>query len=137
MAMSGYDAATYGQRIAEVYDEWYPEVEPAALDTLEALGRGGPALGLGIGGGRVARPQVSRGEEDPVMFGVSLHDPLTQVVTSQHVLLTGDGPRLYPVKIRYAWPGELDLMARLAGLRLRERWGGWDRSSFTAASTRH
>ena len=68
---------------------------------------------------------------------VSLHDPVTQVVTSQHVLLTEAGPRLYPVKIRYAWPGELDLMARLAGLRLRERWGGWDRSPFTAASGKH
>jgi hypothetical protein len=47
------------------------------------------------------------------------------------------GIRLYPVEIRYAWPSELDLMARLAGMRLRERWGGWRHEPFTAASTRH
>jgi len=44
---------------------------------------------------------------------------------------------LYPVRLRYAWPSELNLMARLAGLRLRERWGGWRREPFTASSTRH
>ena len=34
-------------------------------------------------------------------------------------------------------PGELDLMARLAGMRLRERWGGWRREPFTSESTKH
>ena len=41
------------------------------------------------------------------------------------------------VPFRYAWPSELDLMARLAGMRLRERWSGWRREPFTSASTRH
>ena len=41
------------------------------------------------------------------------------------------------VKLRYAWPPELDLMARLAGLRLRERWGSWARATFTADSGKH
>jgi hypothetical protein len=45
--------------------------------------------------------------------------------------------RFYPVQIRYAWPSELDLMARLAGLRLRQCWGGWRRERFTASSTSH
>jgi len=44
---------------------------------------------------------------------------------------------MYPVALRYAWPSELDLMARLAGLRLRERWGGWQQDPFTKASTKH
>ena len=44
---------------------------------------------------------------------------------------------MYPVEIRYAWPSELDLMARLAGLRLRERWGGWGREAFDASSGAH
>jgi hypothetical protein len=44
---------------------------------------------------------------------------------------------MYPVRLRYVWPSELDLMARLAGLTLRDRWGGWDRQPFTAASTNH
>jgi hypothetical protein len=39
-----------------------------------------------------------------------------------------------PVEIRYAWPSELDLMAELAGLRLRHRWSDWSRAPFTAAS---
>jgi hypothetical protein len=41
------------------------------------------------------------------------------------------------VPFRYVWPAELDLMARLAGMRLRERWAGWDRAPFTADSGKH
>jgi hypothetical protein len=52
-----------------------------------------------------------------------LHDPVNQQVMSQHIFLTGDVIRIYPVKLRYAWPSELDLMARLAGLVLKHRWG--------------
>jgi len=53
------------------------------------------------------------------------------------VLLAEGATRMLPVQLRYASPAELDLMARLAGLRLRERWSGWNRESFTAASGRH
>ena len=42
-----------------------------------------------------------------------------------------DRVRLNPIVTRYAWPSELDLMARIAGLRLKERWGGWNREPFT------
>ena len=45
--------------------------------------------------------------------------------------------RLYPVQIRYAWPSELDLMAQLAGLRLRERWSRWQREPFSSDSKKH
>ena len=38
---------------------------------------------------------------------------------------------------RYVWPAELDLMARLAGMRLRERWSDWNRAPFTSESTKH
>jgi hypothetical protein len=54
-----------------------------------------------------------------------------------HVVLREEGIKLYPVRIRYAFPSELDLMAQLAGLRLRERFGGWEREPFTAESGRH
>ena len=64
-------------------------------------------------------------------------DLATQVITSQTVLLTEDGVRLFPVKIRYAWPSELDLMAQLAGLELRHRWANWRKDEFTARSTGH
>jgi SAM-dependent methyltransferase len=74
---------------------------------------------------------------DSVSLSVSKHDPLTQVVTSQEVTLRNDGTRLDPVVVRYAWPAELDLMARLAGLRLRERWADWARTPFTANSASH
>ena len=78
-----------------------------------------------------------RVEDDLVTLGVARHDPVNQRVTSQNVVITESGTRLYPVQIRYAWPSELDLMAQLAGLRLQHRWGGWQREPFTAASGKH
>ena len=42
-----------------------------------------------------------------------------------------------PIEMRYAWPAELDLMARLAGMRLQHRWAGWRREPFTALSPAH
>ena len=61
------------------------------------------------------------------MLDASSHDRLTQRVNTLHVRITEEGNRLYPVQIRYAWPSELDLMAQLAGLRLRHRYGDWNR----------
>ena len=76
-------------------------------------------------------------EPDAVRIEASVHDPVNQTVTSRHVVLTEKGTRFFPLKIRYAWPSELDLMARLAGLRLRDRWGGWRGEPFSANSTSH
>ena len=78
-----------------------------------------------------------RVELDGVMLDATKVDPVAQRVDSQHVVIAEEGIRLYPVRIRYAWPSELDLMARLAGLRLRERRGGWHGEPFTATSARH
>jgi len=75
--------------------------------------------------------------ETEAIFEISQHDPATQIVTSQHVWMTAEGFRLYPVKLRYAWPSELDLMARLAGLSLRHRWSTWSKDAFTSASKMH
>jgi SAM-dependent methyltransferase len=80
---------------------------------------------------------VSRVGLDEVRFDVSQHDPLHQRVIAQHVVITQGNTRLFPVQIRYAWPSELDLMAQLAGLRLKERWSNWQRSPFTSSSTAH
>jgi SAM-dependent methyltransferase len=74
---------------------------------------------------------------DEVRFDVGRHDPVNQTVDETHVHLTSTGTRLYPIVQRYAWPSELDLMAKLAGLRLVERWGGWRGEPFTAASRTH
>jgi SAM-dependent methyltransferase len=235
--MDGYDASTYGQRVADVYDDVHPEYDEAMIATLAELARAGRALELGIGTGRIALPLAARGvevhgidaspamvarmrikpggaeipvamgdfadvgvegafslvyvvfntffgllsqeeqvrcfenvarhlaadgvfvieafvpdmtrfargqclnaarvETDAVLLDASRHDPLTQRVVSQQILITESGTRLFPVQIRYAWPAELDLMARLAGLRLRHRWAGWQREPFTAASGKH
>jgi len=68
---------------------------------------------------------------DHVRLDVLRHDPVNQTLDENHVSLTEDGIRFNPVVQRYAWPAELDLMARIAGLRLRERWLGWDRQPWT------
>lgn len=74
---------------------------------------------------------------DEVQLDVGQHDAAAQRVISQKVVLTEGNVRLYPVQIRYAWPSELDLMAQLAGLRLRERWSNWKREPFSSESMHH
>ncbi|MEW5871811.1 MAG: class I SAM-dependent methyltransferase [Chloroflexota bacterium] len=235
--MDSYDETTYGERIAGTYDDWYAGYSEVQIDTLSELARGGRALELGIGTGRIALPLQQRGvkltgidasqsmaaklhtkpggEAIPVTIGdfadvavigrfdliyvvfntfyalltqdeqarcfanvaqhlqaqgafvieafvpdmtrftgrqsmrvvkmgndevridATQHDPLGQVLTSQHVVLGSQGVRMYPVRIRYAWPTELDLMARLAGLYLDQRWSSWEKAPFTTDSTMH
>jgi SAM-dependent methyltransferase len=237
--MKGYDATTYGDRIADIYDELYEGMldTESTVEFLADLAGKGPVLELAVGTGRVALPLAERGievhgidssesmverlrakegadrvsvtmgdfaevgvdgaftlifvvfntlfaltsqeeqircfrnaaehletdghfvvevfvpdlarfdrgqrlsadrvEVDRVVLEASLHDPVGQRVVSQHVVIGESGNRMVPVHIRYAWPAELDLMARLAGLRLKERWGGWRREYFTADSVRH
>jgi hypothetical protein len=72
-----------------------------------------------------------------VWLDVGRHDPVSQRLDETHVHLTPEGVRLYPIVTRYSWPSELDLMAMIAGLRLKERWGGWNREPFDALSARH
>jgi SAM-dependent methyltransferase len=237
--MQAYDITTYGERMAEVYDQWpgVPQDTDAIVAGLTRLAGSGPILELGIGTGRIALPLAQRGlrvhgidaspamvaqlrakpggEQIPVTLGnfadmtvegrfrlifvvfntffgllsqedqvrcvqgvahhltddgvfvleafvpdltrfdrgqqvearqvatdhvrldTSVHAPVQQRVMSQHVVLSAQGIRLYPVQIRYAWPSELDLMARLAGLQLRHRWAGWAEEPFTATSGSH
>jgi SAM-dependent methyltransferase len=236
--VSEYDASTYGERIADVYDSWYPpRMDPGpAVALLAELAEDGPVLELGIGTGRIALPLRERGVEvqgvdassamveqlrakrggdrihvtmgdfsevpegpfslvyvvfntffgllsqnaqvrcfesvaralrpggvfvlecfvpdvarfdrgqrihaevadpDEARFSVAIHHPLEQRVESSHVVLREDGVRLYPVQLRYAFVPELDLMARLAGLRLRDRWAGWNRETFDDSSGQH
>ena len=234
-----YDITTYGEHIAEVYDQWpgVPQNTDAVVVCLTRLAGRGPLLELGIGTGRIALPLAQRGlivhgiDASPAMvaqlrakpggahlpvtignfadmavegrftlifvvfntfFGLlsqddqvrcfrgvaqhltddgvfvleafvpdltrfargqrvevrevepgrvhleaSVHDPVQQRVVSQHVVLSNQGLRLYPVQLRYAWPSELDLMAHLAGLQLRNRWAGWAQEPFTATSGSH
>ena len=67
-----------------------------------------------------------------VALDTARHDPVNQTLEEVHVVLTRDRVRLYPIVTRYVWPSEMDLMARLAGLQLKERWGGWAREPLTS-----
>jgi len=235
--MKSYSDETYGERVAGVYDEWYTDVDPHAIDRLAELAGTGRVLELGIGTGRIALPLATRNidvsgidvaqsmidrlkekagseridvhlgnfgdfrlaekfqliyvvfntiflltkqeaqvdcfrnvaahlsddgcflieafvpnlnrfqggqvnwaskvTDDVVELDVGQHNAATQIVAAQKVVLTEGNVRLYPIQIRYAWPSELDLMAQLAGLRLRERWSSWQRTPFEAGSEKH
>ena len=238
--MDGYDASTYGERIAEVYDQLHPaEVldTDATVEFLSKRAGSGPVLELAIGTGRVALPLVQRGievhgidaseamvsklrakpggddlsvsfgdfkdvdvegrfsliyltfntiyalttqedqltcfrnvaehltedgvfvldaffpdtsrfvrnqttqvneiEVDRVFIDVSRHDPVAQTISSQHLIFTPGGVEMYPVHLRYIWPAEFDLMARLAGLVLTERYAGYGEQPFGSASRSH
>jgi SAM-dependent methyltransferase len=70
--------------------------------------------------------------------GVDEYDVANQGLVSHHLQQAEDGTfRRSSGPFRYVWPSELDLMARIAGLTLRERWSGWKREPFTSESTKH
>jgi SAM-dependent methyltransferase len=70
-------------------------------------------------------------------LGFDEYDVARQGLISHHFERRGEHWERSSIPFRYTWPAELDLMARLAGLRLRDRWGDWDRSPFTSASVKH
>ena len=235
--MADYTEPGYGNRIAEIYDEYYAAVDPASIDLLAKIVGDGTALELGIGTGRIALPLHERGVKvkgidaslamlsklkekplgpqvevmkgsfadfewkeqfqliyvvfntffnlqtqedqiqcfkacrrhladggkflieafvpdpcrftdhqtvrvidstaDPVRLEASLYDPVNHKVSSQHILISQDGIRFQPVRIRFAWPSELDLMARIAGLSLENRWGSWRKAVFDKHAQKH
>jgi SAM-dependent methyltransferase len=70
-------------------------------------------------------------------WGFDEYDVAAQGLTSHHLSI-GDGKVDHSsIPFRYVWPSELDLMAQLAGMRWRERWGGWKREPFTSESDKH
>ena len=87
---------------------------------------------LRCGGGRPSAPETGRVfalETDHV--GIETYDDLVGQIASSHHWIEVDGHLVrHSAPYRYVWPSELDLMARIAGLRLRERWAGWDRTPF-------
>ena len=227
---------TYGEHLSEVYDKWF-ESEAEAIELLAGFARGGRALELGIGTGRMALPLAAKGIEvegidaAPAMVaklrersgsdsikvtmgnfadvdvtgkfnlifivfntfyalltqeeqvrcfrnvaahltddGVFVleafvpdvarfsgghnlrvytvnyeraslqaahHDPVLQRMFTQNIVFSEAGVNMYPVEIRYAWPTEMDLMAQLAGLKLRSRWANWKQETFSATSEKH
>jgi SAM-dependent methyltransferase len=73
----------------------------------------------------------------PEHLGFDDVDVVTQRLTSCHYYVDGGRVAVFESPHRYAWPAEFDLMARIAGLALRDRFGDWDRSPFTATSGKH
>ena len=70
-------------------------------------------------------------------LGFDTYDFAQQLMTSHHYWIEGDRVQTFDSHHRYAWPAELDLMAELAGMQLRERWSDWSRAPFTGESQSH
>ena len=104
-------------------------LEPGGCFVIET---GVPALRL-LPPGQVAVPF----HIGPTHMGFDVYDTVTQRFSSQHFQIGGGTITASPFEFRYAWPAELDLMARIAGMRLRDRWAGWQREPFTADSRSH
>jgi len=137
--------------------------EPAVLEPTVAFlaeaAAGGAALEFGIGTGRVALPLAARGitvagidlsadmierlrakggaETIRAMVGDFATTTVPGAFRLVYIYIDGERVRRFDTPYRYAWPAELDLMARIAGLELAERWADWDRSPFTGESRKH
>ncbi len=70
-------------------------------------------------------------------WGVDENDVATQGLISHHITVVDGRAERLSVPFRYVWPAELDLMAQLAGMRLRDRWSGWECEAFTSDSRQH
>ncbi len=73
----------------------------------------------------------------PTRLGFDEYDVASQGLISHHYRVEDGELKAHSVPFRYVWPSELDLMARIAGMTLRERWSGWQREPFTGESTKH
>jgi SAM-dependent methyltransferase len=82
--------------------------------------------------GETVRPLYVR----PTRLGFDEYDVVSQGLISHHYSVVDGKLDVFSVPFRYVWPAELDLMARLAGMTLRERWSGWKREPFTSDSTK-
>lgn len=74
---------------------------------------------------------------DTVRFDLARYDPVTQLLEENHVSITPEGIKMMPIVARLITPGEMDLMARIAGMRLIQRFANWQRSVFDADSKAH
>jgi hypothetical protein len=73
----------------------------------------------------------------PTRWAFDRYDVATQAMSSNYVTVQDGRGEYRSIPFRYVWPAELDLMAQLAGLRLRDRWDGWTGEPFTSESRQH
>jgi hypothetical protein len=104
-------------------------LEPGGCFVIEV---GVPALRR-LPPGETVRPFLVR----PDRLGFDEVDVASQRHVWHHYWVADGQFRAVSLPFRYVWPAELDLMARIAGMRLRERWGGWHREPFTGESRAH
>jgi len=76
-------------------------------------------------------------DASPTHWGIDEYDVANQGLISHHFELVDGHFELHSLPFRYTWPAELDLMAQLGGMGLRERWSGWKREPFTSESRKH
>lgn len=74
---------------------------------------------------------------DSILLDVARYDPVTQLLEENHVRVTPQGITMSPIVCRLITPGEMDLMARFAGMRLIQRYANWQRAVFDASSRAH
>jgi hypothetical protein len=77
---------------------------------------------------------VVRNGVDEVRTDYATVDPVTQVIKANHIVMSRGEVNTYPTVLRYCWPGELNLMARLAGMELEGRWADWTKAPFKSLS---
>jgi SAM-dependent methyltransferase len=107
-------------------------LEPGGRFLIEAFV---PDLGRFDRGQRTSAMRVA---VDEVHLDATVYDPIAQRVDGEHVILRdGEPVRMLPVSLRFAWPSELDLMARLAGMELEVRYGGWAKEPFAPECEKH
>jgi SAM-dependent methyltransferase len=82
-------------------------------------------------------PHVHAVGIDQVWLEAGTHDAVNQRVTENHIVIRENGIRLYPSVIRYAWPSELELMARLAGLSRTARYADWAATPYGNGADNH
>jgi ubiquinone/menaquinone biosynthesis C-methylase UbiE len=72
-----------------------------------------------------------------IKFDILRHNSAKQIIEENHVSINEEGVHFNPVVQRYVWPSELDLMAKLSGMKLKNRWGGWDKKPFDSKCELH
>jgi len=96
---------------------------------------GGADVGVTVGDFARRTARVFHLSEDP--WGIDVYDVARQGLVSHHFETVDGRVQHVAMPFRYTWPGELDLMAQLAGMELRERWSGWRREPFASDSRAH
>ena len=124
-----HNLTTQDEQVA-CFENAAAHLEPGGCFVIEV---GVPAI-RGLGPGETIQVFSFEG---PTRLGVDEYDLAVQGLVSHHYREVDGALAVASIPFRYVWPAELDLMARIAGMRLRERWSHWTHEPFTSESTKH